>query len=92
MKVGDTAEPFDLPATDGTTQGPGATPTAVVFTCNHCPYAIASHERLLDVPRDYGDCALHVVFVNLNDAERYPRESFEAMKGRVEADGGWPAL
>jgi peroxiredoxin len=91
VRIGDTAEPFDLPATDGTSQGPGATPTAVVFTCNHCPYAIAWHERLLDVARDYGDRGVHVLLVNPNDAERYPRDSFEAMKQRVEADGGWPA-
>jgi hypothetical protein len=29
--------------------------------------------------------------VNPNDAERYPGDSFEAMKERVAADGGWPA-
>jgi hypothetical protein len=28
--------------------------------------------------------------VNPNDAERYPTDSFEAMKERVKADGGWP--
>ena len=91
MKIGDTAPPFDLPATDGTPQGPGATPTAVVFTCKPCPYAIAWHERLLDVARDYGSRGVHVLFVNPNDAERYPRDSFEAMRERVIADGGWPA-
>jgi len=32
-----------------------------------------------------------VLFVNSNDAERYPRDSFEAMRERVEAEGGWPA-
>ena len=28
--------------------------------------------------------------VNPNNAERYPRDSFEAMQERVAADGGWP--
>ena len=64
--------------------------TAVAFTCNHCPYAIAWHDRLLDVARDYAGRA-RVLLVNPNDAERYPRDSFDAMKQRVEADGGWPA-
>jgi peroxiredoxin len=91
MNIGDTAPPFDLPATDGTSQGPGATPTAVVFTCNHCPYALAWHDRLLDVARDYSARGVHVLFVNPNDAESHPRDSFDAMKARVEADGGWPA-
>ncbi len=89
MNIGDTAERFSLPATDGATYGPDGV-TAVVFTCNHCPYAIAWHERLLAVARDYEGRA-RLLLVNPNDAERYPRDSFEAMKERVTADGGWPA-
>jgi hypothetical protein len=42
------------------------------------------------VARDYEGRA-RVLLINPNDAERYPRDSFEAMKQRVEADGGWPA-
>ena len=64
--------------------------TAVVFTCNHCPYALAWHDRLLAVARDFEGRA-RVLLVNPNDAGRYPRDSFDAMKARVEADGGWPA-
>ena len=33
------------------------------------------------------DAALRI---NPNDAERFPRDSFEAMKERVRRDGGWP--
>ena len=90
MNIGDTAPPFDLPATDGTMHALGAAPTAVVFTCNHCPYALAWHDRLLDVARDYSARGVQVLFVNPNDAESHPRDSFDAMKVRVEADGGWP--
>ena len=28
--------------------------------------------------------------VNPNDAERYPADSLDAMRERVQADGGWP--
>jgi peroxiredoxin len=90
VNIGDAAPPFELPATDGTWHGPGDGPTAVIFTCNHCPYAIAWHDRLLDVARDYADRGVCVLLVNPNDSERYPRDSFDAMKERVEADGGWP--
>ena len=90
MNIGDTAPAFSLPATDGSEHGPGGGPAAVVFTCNHCPYALAWHERLLDVARDYEGRA-RLLLVNPNDAERYPRDSFDAMRERVEADGGWPA-
>ena len=90
MNIGDTAPSFELPATDGSTESAGGQVAAVVFTCNHCPYALAWHDRLLDVARDYSGRA-QVLLVNPNDAERYPRDSFDAMRQRVEADGGWPA-
>jgi peroxiredoxin len=86
LKIGDTAPGFSLPATDGSEHGPEGV-TVVVFTCNHCPYALAWHERLTRVARDYD---VTFLAVNPNDAERYPRDSLEAMKERVEADGGWP--
>ncbi len=89
MKIGDTAPEFRLPATDGSDHGPEGV-TVVGFTCNHCPYALAWHDRLLEVARDYEGRA-RVLLVNPNDAERYPRDSFDAMKKRVEGDGGWPA-
>jgi AhpC/TSA family protein len=83
---------FSLPDTDGVQHSPGDAPaTAVVFTCNHCPYALAWHHRILDVARDYADRGVRVLLVNPNDADRYPADSLEAMKERVAADGGWPA-
>lgn len=90
MNIGDPAPSFELPATDGTSHGLDGGPTALVFTCNHCPYALAWHDRLLAVARDYEGRA-RVLLVNPNDAERYPRDSADAMRERVEADGGWPA-
>ena len=88
MRLGDGAPPFELPDTDGAIHSPSGSVTAVAFTCNHCPYALAWHDRLLRVARDYEGRA-RVLFVNPNDAERYPRDSLDAMKERVRADGGW---
>lgn len=68
----------------------GGAPVAVVFTCNHCPYALAWHDRLLGVARDYEGRA-RMLLINPNDAGRYPRDSRDAMRERVEADGGWAA-
>jgi hypothetical protein len=69
--------------------GTDASPaTVVVFTCNHCPYALAWHERIAAVARDYQD--VKVLAINSNDAERYPRDSYDAMRERVASDGGWP--
>ena len=89
LTIGDPVPTFLLPAAEGGEAGLGDhTPAVVVFTCNHCPYALAWHDRLLDVARD---ADVPFFFVNPNDGEKYPRESFDAMKARVEADGGWPA-
>ncbi|MEA2453810.1 MAG: hypothetical protein QOI45_72 [Thermoleophilaceae bacterium] len=87
MNIGDQAPTFSLPDTDGREHGPDGV-TVVVFTCNHCPYALGWHERLLQVARDYD--GITFLAVNPNDAERYPTDSYEAMKERVKADGGWP--
>jgi len=87
VNIGDVAPTFSLPDTDGTEHGPDGV-TVVVFTCNHCPYALGWHERLLQVARDYPQVTF--LAINPNDAERYPTDSYQAMKERVEADGGWP--
>ena len=87
--VGTEAPTFSLPDTDGVEHSPGDAPaTLVVFTCNHCPYALAWHDRILAVARDYPD--VKVLAVSSNDAVRYPTDSYEAMRERVQADGGWP--
>jgi peroxiredoxin len=87
--VGTEAPTFALPDTDGVEHSPGDAPaTLVVFTCNHCPYALAWHDRILAVARDYSD--VKVLAISSNDAERYPADSYEAMQQRVNADGGWP--
>jgi len=61
-----------------------------VFTCNHCPYALAWHDRIAGVARDYADRGVRVLAINPNDSERYPADSFEAMQERVRREGGWP--
>jgi peroxiredoxin len=83
--IGDHAPTFVLPDTEGITHEPGGAPaTVVVFTCNHCPYALAWHERIVGVARDYADRGVRVLAINSNDAERYPRDSLQAMRTRVE--------
>ena len=87
MNIGDQAPAFSLPDTDGREHAPDGV-TAVIFTCNHCPYALGWHDRLLQLARDYDDVTF--LAINPNDADRYPADSYEAMRERVRADGGWP--
>ena len=93
IAIGERAPEFELPGTDGERHAlseNGAEATLVYWTCNHCPYALAWHDRMLDVARDYSEKGVRVVAINSNDPERYPADSFEAMAERVENDGGWP--
>jgi peroxiredoxin len=85
-EIGEPAPSFTLPDTTGAMHEPGGAPaTVVVFTCNHCPYALAWHERTVAVAHDYAARGVRVLAINPNDAERYPRDSLEAMRARVQA-------
>jgi hypothetical protein len=87
--LGDLAPPLELPDTGGemhTLPLPGEAPaTVVVWTCNHCPYALAWHRRLMDVARDYESRGVRFLAVNSNDPGRYAADSLEAMRERVQA-------
>jgi peroxiredoxin len=83
--IGEQAPAFALEDTQGHLYEPdGAPATVVVFTCNHCPYALAWHQRIVDAARDYADRGVRMLAINPNDAQRYPRDSVEAMRARVE--------
>jgi peroxiredoxin len=85
IAIGEKAPSFSLPDTEGVVYSPGdGSATVVVFTCNHCPYALAWHDRIHDVARDYAGRGVRVLAINSNDAERYPRDSLEAMRARVQ--------
>jgi peroxiredoxin len=90
LEIGDEAPEFALPDTDAHPHSPGQAPaTVVVFTCNHCPYALAWHDRIADAARDYAERGVRFLAINSNDSERYPRDSYEAMKRRVASED-WP--
>ena len=90
LKLGTVAPSFKLPGVDGadhTLPAPGeASATVVIFTCNHCPYALAWHDRIVSVARDYADRGVRCFAINSNDAQRFPNDSFDAMCARVAAD------
>jgi peroxiredoxin len=93
VSIGDTAPEFELRDTDGKSwsapNGGEASATVLVFTCNHCPYALAWQDRIADAARDYADRGARFYAISSNDAERYPRDSYEAMKSRVARED-WP--
>ncbi|HYB27336.1 MAG TPA: thioredoxin family protein [Solirubrobacteraceae bacterium] len=90
LSIGEMAPDFSLLDTEGrrwsVTDYDGAPATVVVFTCNHCPYALAWHDRIAQVANDYAARGVRVVAVNPNDADRYPGDSLDAMRDRVSRE------
>jgi peroxiredoxin len=91
LKIGDEAVPFALPGVDGERHAlqdyADRAAVAVVFTCNHCPYARAWEDRLIEIQSDYADRGVQLLAISANDASRYPDDSFPRMKQRSEDKG-----
>jgi len=90
LNIGDSMPAFSLPATDGMTVDSVSIKDpvlAVVFTCNHCPYAIAYEKRLKEMMEHFDQTQF--VLINSNDATDYPEDSFERMKVKKQ-EAGWP--
>lgn len=83
LNIGDSMPAFSLPATDGTTVDSSLIRDpvlVVIFTCNHCPYAQAYEDRIIDMANDFDQEGGQFVLINSNDAESYPEDSFDEMK------------
>jgi peroxiredoxin len=86
LSPGDPAPVFTLPDARGgdvTLDPSAAAATVVVFTANGCPYALAWHDRIQQVARDYADRDVALVQVVGNDETGHPEDSLEAMRHRV---------
>lgn len=96
LQLGDAAPHFELPGTDDAlhtfSENDGDEPrrgSVVIFTCNHCPYALAWEDRLLAVGGEYQHYGVSFFAINSNDALLKPADSFENMKLHV-AEKCWP--
>jgi peroxiredoxin len=92
ISIGEKAPSFELPDTEGkrhSLESEDAKATAIVFTCNHCPYALAWHDRIAAAARDHAERGVRFLAINSNDADRYPADSYEAMQKRVSEED-WP--
>ncbi|MFP4024494.1 MAG: thioredoxin family protein [Thiohalospira sp.] len=87
--VGDKAENFKLKNVDGEhislfNYVPAEKGAIVIFTCNHCPYAVAYEDRIIELDEKFRPKGYPVIAVNPNDPELVPEDSFEKMKVRAE--------
>ena len=91
LQPGDSIISFSLPGTDGAAHGPadytGKAALAVIFTCNHCPYAIAWEDRFVEIQADYAGQGVQLLAVCANDPDKYPADNMAAMTQRVRDKG-----
>ncbi len=89
--VGDQVQDFSLKNVDGEMVSLADYPEAkgfiVVFTCNHCPFAVMYEDRLNDLFDKYESQGYHIIAINPNDPEVKPDDSYEAMQVRAKEKG-----
>src|SRR5690554_770457 len=86
--IGDEATDFSLQNVDGNmvslSDYEDAQGFIVIFTCNHCPYAVAYEDRIIDLHNRFAPLGYPVIAINPNDSKDYPEDNFEAMKKRAQ--------
>lgn len=58
---------------------------AVLFICNHCPFAIHIEDGLVEVAKQYMQKGIKFAAISSNDFVAYPADSPEMMKRRAAA-------
>lgn len=90
-QVGDVATDFSLKNVDGKKVSlkdfKDAKGYIVVFTCNHCPYAMAYEDRIVALDKKYKKQGYPVIAINPNNPEKQKDDSFEKMQTRAKEKG-----
>jgi peroxiredoxin len=89
VKIGDPAPDWQsLPGVDGKDHAlsdfKGAKAMVLIFTCNHCPVAVAYEDRILALQRDYQAKGVQIVAVCVNKG---PADSLAKLKERAASKG-----
>jgi peroxiredoxin len=90
--IGDEAVSINLMNVDGTMVSYDSFPDAlgfiVIFTCNTCPYSVASEDRIIALDQEFKDKGYPVIAINPNNPDLQPADSFELMQKKA-ADKGF---
>lgn len=90
-KPGDKATDFKLKSVDGKMYSMSDYKNAkgfiVVFTCNHCPFAVKYEDRIIDLAKKYESKGYILLAINPNDPEAQPLDSYDLMKVRAKEKG-----
>ncbi|MEO0557321.1 MAG: thioredoxin family protein [Bacteroidota bacterium] len=98
LPLGTLAPDFSLPAANPDVAGEtvaladwmdGAKGLVVVFTCNHCPFAIHVEDRVIELAKAWNAQGVRTVAISSNDVEAYPQDDLPHMAERA-AEKGYP--
>ncbi len=89
LSIGDAAPAWEtLPGTDDNKHSladlKDAKAVVVIFTCNHCPVAVANEDRFIAFAKEYEAKGVRVVAINVNNIEA---DKMPAMKERSAEKG-----
>lgn len=91
LPLGASAVDFDLKGVDGKSYSLNSFSDkkilVAVFSCNHCPYAQAYEQRIIQLQHDYSTKGVAFVAINSNDDTDYPEDSFPNMVKRSKEHG-----
>ncbi len=85
--IGDVATDFRLLNVDGSyvsmSDYTDAKGIVVIFSCNHCPFVVATEDRMIDLHNKYAPKGFPIIAINPNDTIAEPRDSFTKMIERA---------
>ncbi|MBI3557501.1 MAG: thioredoxin family protein [Deltaproteobacteria bacterium] len=91
VPLGKSAPNFKLPGIDGKTYSlesyKGKNAVVVMFICKHCPYVIATQDRIAALARELTPKGVQFIGINSNDTDQYPEDSPENMRLQASAVG-----
>lgn len=89
--LGDEAADFLLKNVDGSKVSLANYPEAkgfiVMFTCNTCPFVVASEDRIIALNEKYKPLGYPVIAINPNNPEVQPDDTFELMQAKAKEKG-----
>lgn len=62
----------------------GESGTLIIFTCNHCPYAISIWDRLIQYDQDWNKKGILTLAINPNIHPDYPEDSIESTQTFIQ--------
>jgi peroxiredoxin len=91
LGIGDIAPEINLKDVSGKmvsySDYPNAKGFIVIFTCNTCPYAVASEDRIIALDAEFKDKGYPVIAINPNNPSVQPDDTYELMQMKAMDKG-----